>query len=150
MDTGLPLLSKHPTTLLCDALPLCFATPAPRMNHRATSGLVCWKGTLSVWHAQCVWSVLIWTRRPTPAPASLLPLATPTAQITAVAQCYLAVPFWLALRKCCGDQPFAHLCVCVWGGGLQPLLASQCVLSAKKIQICREKESCLWCCMYEL
>lgn len=43
------------------------------MNHGATSGLACWKGTLSVWHAVRVWSVSIWTRQSTLAPAFLLP-----------------------------------------------------------------------------
>lgn len=31
------------------------------------------EGTLQVWHALCVWSVSVWTRRPTPVPASLRP-----------------------------------------------------------------------------
>lgn len=69
------------------------------------------EGTLSVWHAVRVWSVSIWTRRPTAALTSLLPLATPPLRLQRLHNALWQSWLLLALRKHRGytDKPFAQL-----------------------------------------
>lgn len=79
-----------PTTQRSSTLPLHCAAPAPRMNHWATSGLACWKG-LCRFGTPCVCGVC---RFGPDDPRLRLLLSSPwlpTSQITAVAQCSLAV-----------------------------------------------------------
>lgn len=136
-----------PTTLPSSTQPLCCSGSSHESQGNIWFSAL--EGTLSVWHAVRVWSVSIWTRRPTPAPASLLPLATPPLRLQRLHNAFWQSPLLLALRKDCGykEEPFAQL----WGEKtLQPLLASQWLSSAKSIQICRQRESCLLYCTYGL
>lgn len=103
-----------PTTQRSSTLPLCCAALRCSGSLHESQGNIWFsmlEGTLSVWHAVRVWSVSIWTRRPTAALTSLLPLATPPLRLQRLHNALWQSWLLLALRKHCGytDKAFAQL-----------------------------------------
>lgn len=87
------MLHKHPSR--------CASQHTASVLHRSSSSheslgniwFSVLEGTPSVWHAVRVWSVSIWTRRPTPAPASLLPLAAPPLRFQRLHNAFWQSPY---------------------------------------------------------
>lgn len=144
---------NSPTALLRSALPLCGAALAPRMNHRATSGRwkgPCWFGML---HERGVCQFgpgYPRLRRPTSSPrvthlsdySGCTMLFGMLALRNVVDRKLSLIDAWVCMCVC------VSLCLCWVVTTNFGLLASQWLLSAKTIQICRQEKRTLFTLLY--